>query len=411
VPVERRCHLCGEPIEASVAYSRSVRADERTERRYAHPDCFYEQVPEAERSGYRRELAPAESTDGASSTPTETSRETPSPTREPDSEAETVIEADELSKTYPDGTRAVEGISFAVRRGEIYGILGPNGAGKSTAIGMLGTLVEPTEGRAVVASVDVREDPGDLKPKLGFAMQEIGVDGLATGREFLELQARLYGLDADEAEQRARELLDLFDLAEAADKRIAGYSGGMKRRVDLAGALIHEPEVVFLDEPTEGLDPRGRREMWELLERLNEDLDATILLSTHYMEEADALCDRLAIMDEGEIVVEGTPVALKRAVGEEALVLAYESRDGEPDEARQLLAAMALVDRVRRDEHRLHAYVAEPARAIPAVLRRLEAKGLGPSSLTVQSPSLDDVYLAYTGRSIEAAERREEGSD
>ncbi len=421
VRVQRRCHLCEEPIQGDVVYTRSVQADGATKRVHAHPACFFEHVPEDEQAAYRREQL-SEGERQAGSTPQATSATPPRQVRQGSQSArpvtsraaapdgETVIEARDLEKTYPDGTRAVRGVSFSVRRGEIYGILGPNGAGKTTTIGMLGTLVKPTGGSATVAGVDVREDPERLKAKLGFAMQEIGVDELASGREFLNLQARLYGIDREDAAERADRLLELFDLEEAAEKRIEGYSGGMKRRVDLAGALIHEPEVIFLDEPTEGLDPRGRREMWQLVERLNRELDATILLSTHYMEEADALCDRLAIMDEGEIVVEGTPGALKATVGEESIVLTYDAlgREAHLDRAQALLTSDGIVDSVQRSGNELHAYVSDTARSIPTVLRTLEREGVAPESLSVKSATLDDVYLAYTGRSIEAAERAED---
>lgn len=414
--VERRCHVCQTPIRGDVAYARRVEAEGTSKRIYAHPTCFFEEVPDAERETYRREVF------------SETKRTQATPTRRQENArvragedrdeplarggraGDRVIEVDGLEKTYPDGTRAVKGVRFSVQRGEIFGILGPNGAGKTTLIGMLGTLVKPTGGQATVAGIDVTEDPDALKSKLGFAMQEVGVDGLARGREFLKLQARLYGIAKAEAADRAQRLLELFDLTDAADKRIESYSGGMKRRIDLAGALIHEPVVIFLDEPTEGLDPRGRREMWELVERLNRELDATILLSTHYMEEADALCDRLAIMDEGGIVVEGTPEELKATVGEQSIVLSWDRGDpgGRLDAAEALILGDGLAETVQRSGGELHAYVSDPARAIAPLLRGLDHEGLAPESLTVKGATLDDVYLAYTGRSIEQAERAEE---
>ncbi len=225
------------------------------------------------------------------------------------------IVVDDLAKRYPNGTEAVRGISFRVRTGEVFGILGPNGAGKSTTMGMLGTLVRPTGGGATVAGLDVVGDPRGVRGRIGFAMQEVGVDELATGRELLVLHGRLHGLTRREAARRAAVLLDLVGLGEAADRRMGEYSGGMQRRADLASALIHLPPVLFLDEPTEGLDPHGRSAIWEALARLNEALEMTIVLTTHYMEEADRLCDRIAIVDHGRIVVEGTPAELKRAAG------------------------------------------------------------------------------------------------
>ena len=229
------------------------------------------------------------------------------------------IVVEDLAKRYADGTKAVRGISFAVRSGEVFGILGPNGAGKSTTMGMLGTLVRPTAGRATVAGYDVVEHPREVRRRVGFAMQEAGVDELATANELLVLHARLHGLSRGEAADRASLLLDLFGLGEAAGRRVGEFSGGMKRRVDLASALIHLPPVLFLDEPTEGLDPHARTRIWETLEQLNETLGTTVVLTTHYMEEADRLCDRIAIVAEGRIAVEGTPSELKASA--EALTL------------------------------------------------------------------------------------------
>ena len=223
-----------------------------------------------------------------------------------------------LRKRYRDGTEAVRGISFAVRTGEIFGLLGPNGAGKSTTVGMLGTLVRPTAGRAAVAGFDVVTNAKEVRRRIGFAMQDVGVDELATGSEFLVLQGRLLGLPRREAVRRAGILLELVGLDDAAGRRMGDYSGGMQRRVDLASALIHLPSVLFLDEPTEGLDPHGRTAIWEMLERVNEALRMTVVLTTHYMEEADRLCGRIAIVDHGQIVVEGTPHDLKAAVARPA---------------------------------------------------------------------------------------------
>ena len=234
-----------------------------------------------------------------------------------------VIVVEALSKRYPNGTEAVRGISFGVRSGEVFGILGPNGAGKSTTIGMLGTLVLPSGGRASVAGLDVVAQRREVRRRIGFAMQEVGVDDLATGRELLVLHGRLHGLSRREAARRAALLLELVGLGEQADARMGDYSGGMKRRVDLASALIHLPQVVFLDEPTEGLDPRARAAIWAALAWLREALGMTIVLTTHYMEEADRLCDRIAIVERGRIVVSGTPQELKRAARAVTLEDAY----------------------------------------------------------------------------------------
>jgi ABC-2 type transport system ATP-binding protein len=223
------------------------------------------------------------------------------------------IVVDGLRKRYRDGTEAVRGISFRVRTGEIFGLLGANGAGKSTTLGILGTLVRPSAGTATVAGLDVVTGAKEVRRRIGFAMQDVGADELATGSEFLILQGRLHGLSRREARRRAGALLELLDLSEAAGGRMADFSGGIKRRVDLASALIHEPPIVFLDEPSEGLDPRARTMIWQHLERLNQQLRTTIVLTTHYMEEADRLCGRIAIVDHGRIVLQGTPHELKGA--------------------------------------------------------------------------------------------------
>ena len=245
------------------------------------------------------------------------------------------IVIEDLGKTYADGTEAVRGVTIRVAAGECYGLLGPNGAGKSTTVGMLGTLVRPTSGRASVAGFDVVAQPREVRRRIGFAMQEVGVDAFATARELLVLQGRLHGLRRAESARRAELLLAMVDLAEAADKRLGGFSGGMQRRVDLAASLTHLPRVVFLDEPTEGLDPRARGGIWDALDRLRERLGVTVLLTTHYMEEADRLCDRLGIIDGGTVVVEGTPAELKASVGSgslEDVYLHYTGHAFEPTE-------------------------------------------------------------------------------
>ena len=249
------------------------------------------------------------------------------------------IVVESLAKTYPDGAEAVRGISLRVAAGESFGILGPNGAGKSTTIGMLGTLVRPTAGRASVAGFDVVAEPIEVRRRIGFAMQQAGVDEFATPKELMILQGRLHGLRKHEAAARAGLLLGVMELAEEADRRLATLSGGTKRRVDLAASLMHLPPVLFLDEPTEGLDPRSRSGVWDMLDRLRSRLGVTLVLTTHYMEEGDRLCERIAIIDRGTVVAEGAPAALRATVGRDAtLEDVYLHYTGRPFEDERLAA-------------------------------------------------------------------------
>jgi ABC-2 type transport system ATP-binding protein len=233
------------------------------------------------------------------------------------------VVVEDLAKTYADGTEAVRGVTMRVAAGECYGLLGPNGAGKSTTVGILGTLVRPTSGRAIVAGFDVVAQPREVRRRIGFAMQEVGVDAFGTARELLVLQGRLHGLRRSESARRAGLLLAMVGLADVADKRLGGFSGGMQRRVDLAASLVHLPSVVFLDEPTEGLDPRARSAIWDALDRLRAHLGITVVLTTHYMEEANRLCERLGIIDRGRVVAEGTPAELRASVGSGSLEDVY----------------------------------------------------------------------------------------
>src|SRR5215207_3682110 len=320
--------------------------------------------------------------------------------------ASDAISVEGLWKRYPNGTEAVRGISFRVRPGEFYGILGPNGAGKSTTIGMLGTLVRPTAGRATVAGFDIAARADAVRRHIGFAMQEVGVDELATGREFLLLQGRLQGLARAEAARRAHILLRVVDLEHAANERIGAYSGGMKRRIDLASALIHLPPILFLDEPTEGLDPRARVAIWEMLERLNAALQMTIMLSTHYMEEADRLCGRIGIIDRGLIVAEGTPAQLKASIGRPSLSLRY-AADSPAELLARIRAALLARDDVlavvAADSH-LSVEVAASAVA-PEILRALHHEWPAPLALSIKQPTLEDVYLRSTGRDFDDDEQ------
>jgi len=320
------------------------------------------------------------------------------------------IVVDEVQKHY-GRVRALEGITFAVRAGEVFGLLGPNGAGKSTTVKVLATLTQPNAGRAEVAGHDVVRDPNAVRRAIGYVPQSSGVDRDATGRENLMLQGRVQGMGGRVLEARVDELLELLGLADAADRVVRGYSGGMKRRLDVGLGLVHRPQVLFLDEPTTGLDPEARASMWGELERLAEGESLTILLTTHYMEEADELANRLAIVSRGRVVVEGTPEQLKQSLRGEAVEV--ELADGRAAEAEAVVVALEGVLEASTDGRKLRSRVASGARAIPFILSALDAEGIGVESVTTHRPSLDDVYLHYTGREFAAEDEqgRSGGSD
>ena len=316
-----------------------------------------------------------------------------------------VIEVSDLVRVYGE-TRAVDEVSFSIDRGELFGFLGPNGAGKTTTIRILATLLKPTSGTARVAGYDVVKDAGEVRRRLGLAMQAPTLDAFSTGRETLDLAGRLHRMPAREIRGRTSELLQLMGLEAAAKKLTGTYSGGMKRRLDLAAALMHRPEVLILDEPTEGLDPQSRAALWEELERINAE-GTTMLLTTHYMEEADRLCSRLAIIDNGHVVVEGRPDTLKAGVGADTVVLRLgAAANGRTAEFCRLLEGMVPCEAVASHPDGVTLSVADAGAAIPALLRRLDGNGLDISGLEMSRPSLDDVFLKYTGRRI-----REEAAD
>jgi len=300
-------------------------------------------------------------------------------------------------------TTAVDGIDLSVRSGEIYGFLGPNGAGKSTLIRMLCTLLRPTSGRAVVAGHDVVAEPNEVRLRIGVALQDAALDDGQSGRELLELQGRLYGLGRRAIRRRLDEVLDLVAIGSAIDRRIGTYSGGMKRRLDLAAALIHGPEVVFLDEPTTGLDPDSRARVWAEVGRLNRELGITIFLTTQYLEEADALADRVGIISAGRIVSEGPPAELKRSIGRDLVVARV---GGEDPATLRALEALAGVESVTRVEDELVVAATDGPAVVVSVAGVLGASPLVVSSLTVRSPTLDDVFAELTGSHIEAAGAR-----
>jgi ABC-2 type transport system ATP-binding protein len=323
------------------------------------------------------------------------------------SEHVAIIEVRDLVKVYGGDTRALDGITFDVAPGELFGFLGPNGAGKTTTIRILATLLRPTSGTARVAGFDVLARPHEVCKRLGLAMQTPTLDAFSTGRETLELAGRLQRMPATEVRKRADDLLELMGLASVARKLTGTYSGGMKRRLDLASALMHQPEVLILDEPTEGLDPQSRTALWEELERISA-AGTTMLLTTHYMEEADRLCSRLAIVDNGRIVVDGAPAQLKRAVGSDTVVLQLEPSpgDGQLARVRQQLNGLVDADAVTPHPGGVSLAVPNAGSAIPALLRRLDGDGFHITSLQMRQPSLDDVFLKYTGRHI-----RQEAAD
>ena len=299
------------------------------------------------------------------------------------------------SRGQPD-VEAVRGIDLSVARGEMFGFLGPNGAGKTTTVRMLCTLLPISDGSAHVVGVDVRRDPAAVRRLIGVALQDVGLDGTQTGRELLELQCGLYQVPSPA--ERAAELLALVGLAEAADRTIKGYSGGMKRRLDLATALVHRPEVLFLDEPTTGLDPASRVTIWDEVRRINSE-GTTVFLTTQYLEEADQLCDRIAIIDDGRIVAAGTPDALKAQLGSDVVTVGLGPEDRTA--AGEALADLPGIDHVTDTADGLAVYVDDGAASVPDIVHRLAKVDVHPGTISLSRPTLDDVFLAATGRRIE----------
>jgi ABC-2 type transport system ATP-binding protein len=314
------------------------------------------------------------------------------------------IEAHDLVKTYPKGVRALDGLSFAVPAGTIFGLLGPNGAGKSTTVKILTTLAQADSGSAVVAGLDVRTQASQVRHKIGVVGQRSGADPVATGRENVLLSGRIQGLRGRELTRRADELLGRFGLADAAGRRVRTYSGGMQRRLDVAMGLVHRPTVLFLDEPTAGLDPESRSAMWEEIGRLSAAEGLTILLTTHYLEEADRLASQLAIVDRGRIVAEGTPDELKGELHGDAVHLEMTGHPA-PELVLAALAPVTAVREIRVEGNSVNARADEGATAIPGVLAALEGAGVPVRAATVARPSLDDVYLRYAGRRFAEADQ------
>jgi ABC-2 type transport system ATP-binding protein len=316
------------------------------------------------------------------------------------------IVTEDLQKRYKT-VQALDGVSFSVREGEVFGLLGPNGAGKSTSVRVLTTLTKPDSGRALVAGEDVVRHPNRVRHTIGYVAQDSGVDWEATGRENLLLQGRIHSMAGAPLRKRVDELLGLLGLVDAADRVARGYSGGMKRRLDIALGLVHKPRVLFLDEPTTGLDPEARAAMWVEVERLAVQENLTILLTTHYLEEADRLAERVAIVSRGKIVVEGTPEELKAGLHGESVTVELDDTDTRAHKAAVVVRAVDGTTEVTVEGHHLRARVPNGAQAIPAILSTLESHGFPVAAVTTARPSLDDVYLHYTGREFAAED--EEG--
>lgn len=312
------------------------------------------------------------------------------------------IGVSDLRKRYGD-VQALDGVSFAVREGEVFGLLGPNGAGKSTTVRVLVTLTQADSGTATVAGHDVRREQNAVRRTIGYVPQDSGVDQYGTGRENLLLQGRVQGMGGRNLKQRAGELLQLVGIADAADRIVRTYSGGMRRRLDIALGLVHRPRVLFLDEPTTGLDPEARVAMWSEVQRLAEAESLTILLTTHYLEEADSLADRLAIVSQGRVVVEGTPAELKSRLQGDAVQVELE--DGAVERAQELLAGAGARPEQVLDGKTIVARVDDGGRALPGIISSLEGAGIAVASVSVSRPSLDDVYLHFTGRDFTAEDR------
>lgn len=311
------------------------------------------------------------------------------------------IHATDLVRVFGENA-AVNGVNLNIPRGEIYGFLGPNGAGKSTTVRMLTTLLNPTSGTAEVAGYDIATDTENVRLRIGVALQDAALDPKQTGREILDMQGRLYGLNKLERRTRVEELLKLVNIGDAIDKRINTYSGGMKRRLDLAAALVHQPEVLFLDEPTTGLDPVSRATVWDEVRYLNRELGMTIFLTTQYLEEADSLADRVGIIAKGKIVAEGTPTDLKRSIGADIIAVRISPADG--TRAQQCLQSLHGVDGVEVNGDQLIVSATNGAAVVSPVAVALAEHNIAVQELTLRTPTLDDVFLHTTGARMQTDE-------
>jgi ABC-2 type transport system ATP-binding protein len=316
---------------------------------------------------------------------------------------EAVIETRGLRRIFKTRNRTVEavvGVDLNVSRGEIFGFLGPNGAGKTTTLRMLATLLPPSGGTARVAGCELATQPGLIRERIGYVGQAGGADREITGRTELVFQGRLYGMSTQTAHKRAAELIDMLELEGAADRKVGTYSGGQKRRLDIGLGLVHGPQLLFLDEPTTGLDPQSRARVWQEVQRMH-DQGTTVFLTTHYLDEADALCDRVAIIDYGKIVAEGTPEELKRAIAGD--VVTFSVGGDQQQQALDIVKDQDFVREARLENGSVHLYVDRGEVAMPAILRLLDAAHLQLTTVELHRPSLDDVFLRQTGRSLREA--------
>ncbi|MHB8565763.1 MAG: ATP-binding cassette domain-containing protein [Nitrososphaerales archaeon] len=320
-----------------------------------------------------------------------------------------IISVKDLVEVYADGTKAVDGISFEVNDGEIFGFLGPNGAGKSTTIKILTTLLRKTSGSVNIAGHDLEANPKEIRKLIGVQSQETAIDPELTGRENMILQGNLQQMRGNELIDRVNYLLDIVGLKEAANKRAGRYSGGMKKRLDLASILVHKPKILFLDEPTTGLDPQSRATVWDYLEQLNSKEGITIFLTTQYLEEADRLCQRLCIVDGGKIVAAGTPSELKNEIGADAITIVMQDKDGKSVEAvrsagREILKSLPEVANVVDSGDGLTVYAKNGGYFIPELVRAFDKTSIKLVSINLSTPSLDDVFLKHTGKRIRVEE-------
>jgi ABC-2 type transport system ATP-binding protein len=319
--------------------------------------------------------------------------------------SDAILQTNGLSKVFTSGkgkkvkkVEAVKGVDLEVKQGEIFGFLGPNGAGKSTTLNMLTTLSIPTSGKAMVAGFDLLKHPQRVREQIGYVSQAGGADTFANAYENLLLQARLYGISKPEASKKAKELVERFQMTEFVEREARTYSGGQKRRLELALGIVHQPKLVFLDEPTTGLDPQSRAYFWEEIKHLKED-GMTIFLTTHYLEEADNLCDRVAIIDHGTIVAVGTQLELKRQIGAESIIVEFKG-EKDSESAKVLFGSLQFVQKIIPQENKLYLYVQNGEGLIAEVLRMLDKEKIAIQTIGLSRPSLDDVFLQKTGRSL-----------